>query len=71
MVEELRQIFEQARRQPPEVQHRIVELVKLELEERDWNEIIEGARGQAILEQLAANAREEMARGDVEVGGWE
>ena len=70
-VEELRQLFEQAQQQPPEVQHRIAELIKLGLEEREWDESVERPRGQAILEQLAAEAREEIARGDVDEGGWE
>jgi hypothetical protein len=71
LVEELRQLFEQAGQQSPEVQHRIAELVKLGLEERDWDELIESPRGQAILEQLAADARAEIARGEVEEGGGE
>lgn len=71
MVEELRRLFEQAERQSPEVQHRIAEFIKLGLEEREWDDIVESSRGQAILEQLAADARKEIEIGGVEEGGWE
>ena len=71
MVEELRRVFEQAQRQPEEVQRHIAELVALELEEREWDEMVDSPEGQDVLERLAAEARNEIARGDVEDGGWE
>lgn len=71
MVEELRQLFERAGQEPPEVQRHIAELIKLGLEEREWDEIVESPHGQTILEQLAAEAREAIAQGKVEEGGWE
>lgn len=71
MVEKLRAVFEEAQRQPPEVQRRIAELIRLSLEEREWDDLVDGPHGQAALEQLVAKARKEIARGDVEEGGWE
>jgi hypothetical protein len=71
MVEELRRAFEQAQRQPEEVQRHIAELVALELEGREWDALVGSPEGQETLERLAAEAREEIARGDVEDGGWE
>jgi hypothetical protein len=71
MVEELQELFEQARQQPPEVQRQIAKLIRLGLEEREWDEIVESPRGQDLLERLAAEARLEVSRGEVEEGGWE
>ena len=71
MVEELRQVFELAEHKPEDVQRHIAELIKLELEERNWETLVGSDRGQETLERLAAEARDEIARGDVEEGGWE
>lgn len=71
MVEELRLLFEQVQQQSPEVQQRVAELIKLGLEEGEWDDLVESPHGQAVLEQLAAEAREEIARGEIEEGGWE
>lgn len=71
MVEEPRRVFEQVQQQPEEVQRHIAELVALELEGREWDALVGSPRGQETLERLAAEAREEIARGDVEKGGWE
>lgn len=71
MVEELRQVFELAEHEPEDVQRHIAELIKLELEERNWETLVGSDRGQETLERLAAEARDEIARGDVEEGGWE
>lgn len=68
MVDELRRVFEQAQQQPEDVQRRIAELVALELEGREWDALVSSPQGQETLERLAAEAREEIARGDVDEG---
>ena len=71
MADELRQAFELAQQQPDDVQRRIAALVKLELDEREWEAIIGSPEDQETLDRLVAEARDEIARGDVEDGGWE
>ena len=71
MVEELRRMFEMAQQQPEEVQRHIAKLVASELEERDWDALVGSPPGQETLERLAAEARADITRGNVEEGGWE
>lgn len=71
MVEELRRVFEQVQRLPEDVHRQIAEMVALELEQHEWDTLVGSPKGQDVLEQLAKEAREEIARGDVEEGGWE
>lgn len=71
MVEELRHIFDKVQQQPDAVQRHIAEVIALELEASEWDAIVGSDEGQQALEQLAAEARAEIARGDVEDGGWE
>jgi hypothetical protein len=71
MVEELRQILELAQQQPEDVQRHLAELIALELEEREWDAIASTPASQQLLAKLAAEAREEIARGEVEEGGWD
>lgn len=71
MVDELRQAFELAQRQTDDVQRQIAELVKRELEEREWDALVGSPQGQETLERLAAEARDDIARGEIEDGGWE
>lgn len=75
MVNELRRALEHMEHLDPEQQHilaqRILDLIaELEEDER-WERTFSSEEGQAILEHLAAEARAEIARGDVEDGGWE
>ncbi len=71
MVEELRHIFDRVQQQPDAVQRHIAEVIALELEASEWNAIVGSEEGQQTLERPAAEARAEIARGDVEDGGWE
>ena len=75
MVDELRHAFEQAQHQPEAVQRDLAQRITAWLneaaEEREWDALIGSPQGQATLERLAAEARAEIARGDVEDGGWE
>ena len=68
MVEELRRVFEQVQQLPEDVQRKIAELAALELEGREWDALVVSPQGQETLERLAAEAREEIARGDVYEG---
>jgi hypothetical protein len=75
MVDELRHAFEQAQHQPEAVQRDLAQHITAWLneaaEEREWDALIGSPQGQTILERLAAEARAEIARGNVEDGGWE
>lgn len=70
MVEELRQVFELAQQQPEDVQRRIAELIALEQEQREWDALVSTRESQQLLARLAAEAREDVARGEVEEGVW-
>ena len=67
MVEELRRVFEQIQQQPEQAQRdialRIEEWLAEQEEEREWDAIIGSPQGQAALERLAEEARQEIAEG--------
>lgn len=63
MVEELRQVFERAQREPEDVQRHIAEIVALELEEREWDELVKTPESQRFLAKLSAEVDEEIAEG--------
>ncbi len=72
MVDELRQVFEQAQqRLSEEAQRHLAAHIEAWLEEQEWDAIVNSPEGKETLERLAAEARAEIARGDVEEGGWE
>lgn len=72
MVDELRQALEQAQeRLSEDAQRRLAAQIEAWLDEQEWDAIVSSAHGQETLERLAAEARAEIARGDVEEGGWE
>lgn len=71
MVEELRQAIEQVERLPEDAQRRIAALIQEELEEREWDRLVRTPESQRFLAQLAAEAREHEAAGEIEEGGWE
>ncbi len=75
MVNELRRALEQVERLDPEQQkilaQRIFDLITELEEDEQWDRTFASPEGQAILEHLAAEARAEIARGEVEEGGWE
>lgn len=50
MGEELRQVFERAMQQPEEVQQRIAEVIRLELEEEDADEWVPTPEERAAIE---------------------
>lgn len=54
MVEQLRQLFERIERQPEEVQHRIAEVVRLELEEEEAGEWVPTPEERAALDAADA-----------------
>ena len=71
MVDELRHAFELAHQQPEEVQRHSADVIARALDEREWHALVESDQGQVVRERLAAEARADSARGDVEGGGWE
>jgi hypothetical protein len=72
VVDELRQVFEQAQQQfSDEAQRHLAAQIEAWLSEQEWDAIVSSPEGQETLERLATDARAEIARGDVEDGGWE
>ncbi|HLJ80886.1 MAG TPA: hypothetical protein VKT52_05320 [Ktedonobacterales bacterium] len=63
MVEELRQVFEQAQQQPEDVQRHIAEMIALALEEAEWDALVSTPESQRFLAKLAQEARAEAAAG--------
>ncbi len=74
MVDELRQAIEEALQQPEDAQRglarRIREWLEELREEREWDAIVSSPHGQEVLAKLVAEAREEIARGELEEGGF-
>ena len=72
MVDELRQALEQAQqRLTDDAQRRLAVQIEEWLDEQEWDALVSSQEGQETLERLAAEARAEIARGDVEEGGSE
>jgi hypothetical protein len=71
MVEERREIIHQVEQQPEDVQRHIVELIKLALEEQEWDALVSTPESQAYLSQLSKEIDEQIATGEVEDGGWD
>ncbi len=71
MVEELREILQQVEQQPEDVQRHIVELIKLALEEQEWDALVSTPESQTFLTQLSKEIGEQIAAGEVEDGGWD
>lgn len=70
MVDELRQVIEQAQQQPEEVQRHIAELIALALEEREWDALVSTPESQRFLAELSREIDEQIAAGEVEDGGF-
>lgn len=72
MVDELRQVLDHAQQQLTEdEQRRLASYIEAWMDEQEWDAIVGSPQGQETLERLAAEARADIARGDVEEGGWE
>jgi F0F1-type ATP synthase membrane subunit b/b' len=63
MVNELRHVFEQAERQPEDVQRPIAEMIALALEEAEWDALVSTPKSQEVLARLAEEARAEIVAG--------
>lgn len=71
MVDELRQVFEEAEQLPEEQQLLLTETIRMRLEElraqaeadAAWDATLNSPAGQDVLERLAAEARRAMAEG--------
>ncbi len=74
MVEELRPIIEEVEQLDPALQQviatRIREMLSELEEEQKWQQALTSPEGQRRLARLVAEADEEIARGDVEEGGF-
>lgn len=70
MAEGPRVAIEHVLSQPDEVQRRIAEAIELQLDEREWDELVSTAESQAFLARLSRTIDEQEAAGDVEDGGW-
>jgi len=72
MVDELLRAFEQAQQQlSGDAQRQLAAQIEAWLDEQEWDAIVSSPEGQETLERLAAEAHAEIARGDVDDGGWE
>ncbi|MGH2516742.1 MAG: hypothetical protein ACRDHP_13905 [Ktedonobacterales bacterium] len=63
MVDELRQVFEQAGRQSDDIQRHIADLIVLALEEAEWDALVATPESQQFLAELAKEARAEIEAG--------
>ncbi len=74
MVDELRQVIEEMQQQTEATQRDLAQRIHAWLEEerdeQEWDAIIQSPKGQDTLRKLVAQAREEIARGEVEEGGF-
>jgi hypothetical protein len=70
MVEDLRRAIEHAQQIPDEAQRQLAEQIEAWLQEREWDKVIGSPDGQARLTKLVEEGRSEIARGDVEEGGF-
>lgn len=74
MTERLRQLLEQAERLEPAIQDALAEKVEQwleELDEQEWDAIVSKPHVRKSLRQMAAQARDQEAKGETEEGGWE
>lgn len=63
--------IELVRQQPADAQRRTTEVLQTHSDEREWHVMVVSPQGQATRARLAAEAREDIARGEIEMGGWE
>lgn len=70
MTDELRLAIEHARKLSEESQRNLATQIEAWLEEQEWNTIVSSPAGRQRLAKLVAEGRDEIARGDVEEGGF-
>ena len=70
MVEEYRVAVELAAQLPDDVQRHIAAIIAEELEEQEWDALVNRPESQRDLAALATEAREQEATGQLEDGGW-
>jgi DnaJ-domain-containing protein 1 len=71
MLEELREIMEQVEQQTEDVQRRIAELIRLALEEQEWDALVGTPESQSLLTHLSKKIDEQITAGEIEDGGWD
>lgn len=74
MPKTLEQLVEQVQRLDPAMQEMVIQKFQQVLDDAladaRWDELLRDPRGIAALERLAQEAMEDVARGDVEEGGF-
>lgn len=71
MTTQLQEAIERLQHLPAEEQNVIAERILDEIDEWEWHQIVNSARGQAILAQIDEDARRQIAAGEVEEGGFD
>jgi hypothetical protein len=74
MTERLQQVLAKLEQLDPAQQDIIADLVEQkleELEEQEWDAIVSKPNVRNALRRMAADAREQEAKGETEEGGWE
>ncbi len=72
MIDELRHAVEHAQLQLSEdAQRQLAAQIEEWLDEQEWDALVNSPHGQEALARLIASADADIARGDVEDGGWE
>ena len=66
MTDQLKTAFNRLERLSQEEQNAMAQMILEQLEEKEWDAIIQSERGQATLAKLVAHAQEEIARGEIE-----
>ncbi len=66
MTDQLKVAISRLEEFPQARQDDIAQMILEQLDEVEWDAIMQSERGQAILAKLVAHADEEIARGDVE-----
>lgn len=70
MVDELRLAIEHARELPDAVQRYLAAQMEEWMDAREWDATVSSPDGRQRLARLVAEARAEIARGEVEDGGF-
>lgn len=71
MTEQLRHAIEALQRLPEDVQNAIAARILEEIEEQEWDAIVNKPRVQARLRELGRQALEEDKAGETEEGGFD
>jgi hypothetical protein len=62
--------MQEVEQQPEAVQRHSAEVIRLTLEERQWDALVSSPESQALLTRLSEEIDQQAAAGEVEDGGW-